>query len=176
MIRPAESADADGIAAIYNYYVANTVVTFEEEQCTAQQMAARVRETLALDLPWLVAENDGGQVIGYAYASRWNGRCSYRYSLEITVYLSHLVMAQGWGSRLYDALFGELRKRPVHVLIAGIALPNAASIALHEKFGMRKVAHFSEVGHKLGQWHDVGYWQVMRDDAQSSSSDRMDGT
>ncbi len=175
MIRPAESTDADGIAAIYNHYVANTVVTFEEEQCTAQQMAARVRETQALDLPWLVAENDDGQLIGYAYASRWNGRCSYRYSLEVTVYLSHLVVARGWGSRLYDSLFSELRMRPVHVLIAGIALPNEASVALHEKFGMCKVAHFSEVGYKLGQWHDVGYWQVILDDVQSSSHARKDG-
>lgn len=164
MIRPATAADAAAIAQIYNHYIANTVVTFEEALCSAEGMAGRMRDAQAADLPWLVAEDETGQVVGYAYASKWNGRCSYRHSVEVTVYLSPGVIACGWGSRLYEALFAQLRKRSMHVLIAGIALPNPGSVALHEKFGMEQVGHFREVGYKMGRWLDVGYWQVILDD------------
>lgn len=164
MIRPAETRDAGAIAAIYNHYVMHTLVTFEEQACSVEAMAARIRDSRSMALPWLVAQDDAGCVVGYAYASRWGGRCSYRHSLEITVYLAHQSVAQGWGSRLYQALFAELAAGSTHVLIAGIALPNPESIALHEKFGMEKVAHFKEVGRKMGQWVDVAYWQVTLDD------------
>ncbi len=113
------------------------------------------------NLPWLVAENDSGVVVGYAYASKWKGRCAYRHSAEVTVYLAPDAAAQGVGTRLYEALFSELRDRGIHTAIGGIALPNPPSVALHEKFGMKKVAHFAEVGHKFDRWIDVGYWQVV---------------
>lgn len=164
MIRPATGADAAAVAQIYNYYIANTVVTFEEERCPEDAMAGRMRDAQAADLPWLVAEDESGEVVGYAYASKWNGRCSYRHSVEVTVYLSPGAVACGWGSRLYESLFAELRKCSKHVLIAGIALPNPGSVALHEKFGMEQVGHFREVGFKMGRWLDVGYWQVILDD------------
>jgi L-amino acid N-acyltransferase YncA len=158
MIRPACASDADTIARIYNHYVANTIVTFEEEAVSPGQISDRINETRVEGLPWLVAEDDGA-VVGYAYASKWKGRCAYRHSVEVTVYLSHLATSRGWGSSLYTALFSELEALGVHVAIGGIALPNEASIALHEKFGMGKVAHFQEIGFKFGQWVDVGYWQ-----------------
>lgn len=158
MIRLAEVSDARAIAGIYNHYVANTTITFEEQQVPVEQMAARILEVRSVPLPWLVAvELD--QVIGYAYASPWKARSAYRFSVETSVYLQSGAFSKGLGSRLYEALFGALEERNVHVAIGGIALPNQASISLHEKFGMKKVAHFEQVGFKFGTWIDVGYWQ-----------------
>lgn len=158
MIRTATLNDATPIANIYNHYIANTVVTFEEQSVCADEMSKRIEQIQRSDLPCLVAVHHG-EVIGFSYASHWNGRCAYRFSAEITVYLSPLSTGSGWGSQLYEALFAELKQRSVHTVIGGIALPNAPSIALHEKFGMEKVAHFKEVGFKFGEWVDVGYWQ-----------------
>ena len=157
-IRAATQDDAQAIATIYNYYIDNSIITFEEEQVTAAEIAERINETAAEQLPYLVLEKDG-VVQGYAYASKWKGRCAYRYSVETTVYLAHDAGGNGFGTQLYETLFDELRNRSYHIAIAGISLPNDASIALHEKFGMEKVAHFKEVGFKFGKWVDVGYWQ-----------------
>ena len=161
-IRAAAPADAEVLARIYNHYVTDTVVTFEESSITATEKGARVAEARNQKLPWLVAQTDAG-VQGYAYASRWKGRCAYRHSVEVTVYVEHESVGRGLGTHLYSALFAELARGDCHVAIGGITLPNAASVALHEKFGMRKVAHFSEVGYKFGRWLDVGYWQVVLD-------------
>jgi L-amino acid N-acyltransferase YncA len=160
LIRVAGQADAAGIADIYNHYIANTVVTFEENAVAAVDIGERIQATARLDLPWLVA-GDNGEITGYAYASKWNGRCAYRHTVEIAVYLSPGRTNQGLGSMLYEALFAQLRKQSIHVVIGGIALPNPGSIALHEKFGMKKVGHFEQVGFKFGRWVDVGYWQGM---------------
>lgn len=159
MIRPVTPGDAEAIARIYNHYILNTITTFEEQAVSVQEMAERINEVAAAALPWLVAE-EAGQVIGYACASKWKGRCAYRHSVESTVYLAPQAAGQGHGSRLYEQLFALLRARGVHVVIGGIALPNAASIALHEKLGMLQVGRFSEVGFKFEQWIDVGYWQI----------------
>ena len=161
MIRSATVGDAKAVAGIYNHYIANTLVTFEEELCATDDMAGRIQEVRTADLPWLVAEDETGDVVGYAYASRWNGRCSYRHSVEVTVYLAPEATSRGWGSRLYASLFEQLRERSMHVLIAGIALPNPGSVALHEKFGMQQVGCFREVGFKMDQWIDVGYWELI---------------
>jgi len=162
MIRPAEFRDAAAIAQIYNHYITNTVVTFEETLVDAAEFKQRIAEIGAAALPYLVAETSDG-IAGYAYASLWNGRCAYKHSAEITVYLSHHCVRQGHGSALYERLFNELRQRDYHAVIAGISLPNEGSVALHERFGMEKVAHFKEVGFKFGEWVDVGYWQVILD-------------
>jgi len=157
-VRSAELEDASDIAGIYNHYIANTVVTFEEDQVSAAEMAARIGETQASKLPYLVAEQSG-QILGYAYASQWKGRCAYRYTVETTIYLGPSEIGNGLGTLLYRALFQQLAALNYHMAIGGISLPNEASIALHEKFGMQKVAHFSEVGFKFDRWVDVGYWQ-----------------
>lgn len=159
-IRPATAADSAAIAAIYNHYITHTTITFEEAAIDAAQMHQRIHEVNATALPWLVAEI-GGQVVGYCYASRWKGRCAYRFSVEITVYVQANLAARGVGTLLYQALFAELRRGPTHAVMAGIALPNAASVALHERFGLHKVAHFAQVGFKFEQWVDVGYWQLI---------------
>ena len=160
MIRNAVIEDAQAIASIYNHYVENTCVTFEIEPVPATEIARRIDECASHNLPWLVAEEDG-QVLGYCYATKWKGRCAYKYSVEATVYLAQDATAKGWGSQLYRALLAQLKTRGIHAVICGIALPNAASVALHEKFGMEKVAHFKEVGRKFEQWVDVGYWQCL---------------
>ena len=157
MIREATPADAAAIAEIYNHYILHTIVTFEEEPVAASEIASRIEEVEASKLPWIVALRDG-RVVGYAYASKWKGRCAYRYSTEVTVYLHHEQGGRGIGSELYSALFPMLQERKLHAAMGGISLPNAASVALHEKFGMEKVAHFKEVGFKFGEWIDVGYW------------------
>ncbi|WP_043319746.1 arsinothricin resistance N-acetyltransferase ArsN1 family B [Microbulbifer sp. HZ11] len=160
MIRQAEKSDAANIAEIYNYYVLNTCITFEVEPVTEEEMTLRILECQENGLPWLVAEYEG-EVVGYSYASKWKGRCAYRHSVEATVYLDRTAVSKGWGSKLYSDLFSKLAKSGVHAVISGIALPNDASVSLHEKFGMEKVAHFKEVGRKFDNWVDVGYWQCL---------------
>ena len=158
MIRDATLEDADAIARIYNHYVENTIVTFEETPISLHQMWSRMEDTIR-SLPWLVKDIDG-KIVGYAYASKWKGRCAYRYSVESTVYLDPAEVGKGTGSELYSHFLTDLRRRSFHTVMGGIALPNAASVALHEKWGFKKVAHFQEVGWKFGQWIDVGYWQL----------------
>jgi phosphinothricin acetyltransferase len=120
-------------------------------------MWARVREVLK-DYPWLVFEKNN-KVIGYAYASKWKARSAYRFSAESTIYLHHNYIGIGVGTMLYQALIEDVKKRDVHRLIAGIALPNEPSIALHERQGFTKCAQFNEVGFKQNRWIDVGYWE-----------------
>lgn len=158
MIRPAAASDAQAIVSIYNHYIVNSTITFEEQPISAAQMAERMADVASASLPWLVAEQSG-QVVGYAYASKWKPRSAYRFSVESSVYLHADAVGQGWGTKLYEALFADLNERGVHVIIGGIALPNESSIALHERLGLRKVAHFEAVGFKFGKWIDVGYWQ-----------------
>jgi phosphinothricin acetyltransferase len=157
-IRSAEPRDAQAIADIYNFFVSTSIVTFEEETVSASEIARRIEELQSVELPWLVAE-DRGVLSGYAHAKPWRPRRAYRFSAEITVYVEPRCARRGIGSMLYGRLFPLLQARGVHAVIGGIALPNDASVALHEKLGLRKVAHFKEVGFKLDRWIDVGYWQ-----------------
>ena len=159
MIRGVVKKDAISIAEIYNHYISETIITFETQVISAEDMVDRISKIQSDDLPWLVAENDTGKIIGYAYASKWRERFAYRFSVEVTVYLSPNCSGKGVGTQLYQALFSELKVRSIHSVISGITLPNQASVALHEKFGLEQVAHFKEVGYKFNQWLDVGYWQ-----------------
>jgi L-amino acid N-acyltransferase YncA len=160
IVRPASAADAEAIARIYNYYIDNTVITFEEEPVSAQVMAARMAEIHGLSLPWLVAEIENA-VVGYAYASKWKVRSAYRYAVETTIYLEHGREGHGIGTTLYSGLLPILRERGIHVAIGGAAVPNEASAALHEKLGFEHVATFHQVGFKHGRWVDVAYWQLV---------------
>jgi L-amino acid N-acyltransferase YncA len=162
MLRAATPADAAAIAAIYNHYVLNTIITFEEEAVPVEEMTARINEVLASGRPWFVWE-EAGRVLGYAYASGWKSRCAYRYALEASIYLDKDATGKGLGTQLYTALIDALRGKKIHCIIGGIALPNPASVGLCEKFGFQKVAHFKEVGWKFNQWIDVGYWELLLD-------------
>lgn len=156
LIRPCAAADAVAIADIYNYYVRETVVTFEEEPVAAPEMARRIGEITAT-LPWLVIEEQD-TVLGYACAAPWKTRSAYRYTVETSVYLSPGHTGRGLGYALYRALLDGLRQLNMHCAIGGISLPNAASVALHEKLGFREIGAFPEVGWKQNRWVDVGYW------------------
>jgi phosphinothricin acetyltransferase len=158
-VRPALLADAEPIGRIYNYYIEATTVTFEEQAVSTAEIARRIAE-ITNGFPWLVAEADGA-IAGYAYARPWQTRSAYRFTVESTVYLAHESTGRGIGSELYAALLADLRTRGLHCAVGGIALPNDASVALHEKLGFEKIAHFKEVGWKFGQWVDVGYWQLL---------------
>lgn len=159
MIRPCLPSDAPAICAIYNHYVRDTVVTFEEESVADADMEQRIR-TVTSRLLWLAYERDGA-IVGYAYAAPWHARSAYRLSAESTVYLSPACTHQGVGTQLYQALIGELRARRLHCVVGTISLPNAASVALHEKFGFTKAGHLSQLGWKFSRWVDVGHWQLM---------------
>jgi phosphinothricin acetyltransferase len=159
VVRSAAAGDAGRIAEIYNHYVATSVITFEEVPVSAQEMARRIGDAGSASLPWLVAERDG-KIAGYAYASPWKARSAYRFSVEVTVYVDPGCPREGIGRRLYEELLAGLRARGIHSAFGVIALPNEASVALHERLGFVKVAHLMEVGFKFDRWIDVGYWQL----------------
>lgn len=168
MIRPARLSDAPSITKIYNHYVKHSIATFEEQALAAAEMQQRMQSVFEAELPWLVAE-DVGKLVGYAYASPFKTRSAYRFSVEVTVYLAAELGGGGWGTMLYNGLFEQLKERSVHAIIAGISLPNPASVKLHENKGMQKVAHFNQVGYKFNQWVDVGYWQLLIDSDEKSN-------
>ncbi len=159
-IRSAASSDAGSIAAIYNHFVKTSIVTFEEEEVSDVEMASRIETVKSSGLPWYLATN-AQTVVGYAYATPWKTRSAYRYSAEVTVYAAPEYSGKGIGTALYRELIPALRQRKIHSALAGIALPNAASVALHERFGFYKAAHLMQVGFKMNQWIDVGYWQAL---------------
>ena len=157
-VRPCQPGDYPAIRDIHNFYIEHTVVNFEEAPLALDEIEARVISCTG-SYPWLVGVEDNA-VIGYAYANRWQTRSAYRLSVETTIYLAPGSGGRGYGGILYANLLDCLRQQGLHTAVAGIALPNAASVALHERSGFSKVAHFAEVGWKLGRWVDVGYWQI----------------
>ncbi len=157
-IRNVSPDDAPDITRIYNYYIADTIVTFEEKTVSEDVIGDRINDIQLSQLPWFVAEKDG-KILGYSYASKWKERCAYRFSVEVTIYMGRDHVGKGIGYRLYNKVFAALESQGIHAAIAVIALPNDASIKLHEKMGFLKVAQLSEVGFKFNRWIDVGYWQ-----------------
>jgi len=160
VIRDALLEDAPVIAEIYNYYVRETIITFEETPVSPAEIKKRILTAQSSALPWLTAELKD-EIVGYAYAGRWRERTAFRFSVELTVYVHPDHHRHGIGCHLYRRLLPALKAEGVHTALGGIALPNNASIGLHEKFGFKKVSHFKEVGFKLNRWIDVGYWQLI---------------
>jgi phosphinothricin acetyltransferase len=156
MIRPATPSDASALAAIYNPNVTGTIVSFETDPVSAEEMAGRIQR-IQEAYPWYVRE-ENGVILGYAYASQWKSRSAYQYSVETTVYVAAGQHRKGVGASLYQALLPELRIRGFHTALGGISLPNEASVALHEHCGFKWAGTLPEVGWKLGRWIDVGYW------------------
>ena len=153
--RPADLADADGIAAVYAPYVLTSAATFE----TDPPPAAVMRERMASGLPWLVA-CEGRDVLGFAYASAHHERPAYRWTVECTVYLAPAACGWGLGRALYERLLPDLTARGLVTALARITAPNPASVALHEAMGFRPAGVLPQVGFKLGAWHDVGLWAL----------------
>lgn len=169
-LRQATGGDGDALAHIYNYYINNTVITFEVDEVSGEDMATRVAKLRAAGLPWLVAEADG-QLLGYAYAGPFRERAAWVHTLETSIYLDAQVRGQGVGTALFSELIARLRDlepaesihAPVHTVLGVVALPNDASVALQERLGLRHVGTTEQVGLKFGRWIDVGYWQMELD-------------
>jgi phosphinothricin acetyltransferase len=159
MVRPVNAADAQAICGIYNYYIANTAITFEEEPISAGEMENRIRAITA-KYPWFVWEA-AGNIAAYAYVHDWQKRAAYRYAAELSIYVKHGYEGQGIGRKLISHLLEAVKKTEIHVLVSGITMLNERSVALHEKFGFRKIAQFDEIGFKLDKWLDVGYWELI---------------
>lgn len=151
--------DAAAVAAIYADGVERTVASFEEVAPGAEEMAERMRCTLALT-PWLVACAADGTVIGYAYAGPHHARPGYRWSVNLSAYVADGQRGRGIGRRLYAELLLLVRRQGFVNAYAGVTLPNEASERLHEAIGMRRFAVYRRVGYKFGAWHDVAWYEL----------------
>jgi phosphinothricin acetyltransferase len=160
VIRPADpQRDAAACAAIYRPYVESTVISLEAEAPTEAEFARRIATT-AERYPWLVDEDDEGEIAGYAYASQHHPRAGYRWAVDVAVYVDAARQRRGTGRRLYEELFERVRELGYRNACAGIGLPNDASVGLHEALGFEHVGTFPRVAWKLGDWVDVGWWQL----------------
>jgi L-amino acid N-acyltransferase YncA len=157
-IWPAEAGDAAMIAAIYAPYVLGTAVSFETEPPTEAAMAQRITQTLET-YPWLVA-NYGGETVGFAYAGKHRERPAYRWSVDVTIYVSSTMRRSGVGRALYLPLLEALRRQGFRSAFAEIVLPNPGSVRFHEAAGFKLIGVHNDVGFKLGRWHDIGYWRL----------------
>ena len=157
-VRVATLADAAAIADIYAPFVRDSVVSFELEPPSAEQMRERIAATLPT-LPWLVSEDAHGTVSGYVYASRHRERAAYQWAVDTTVYIRPDSQGRGLGRQLYTRLKAILAELGYFQAFAGIALPNEASVALHEAMGFKPIGIYRDVGFRRGQWLDVGRWQ-----------------
>jgi len=159
-IRPADpERDAAACAAIYAPSVESTPISFELVAPDAAEFRRRI-ERYSATHRFLVAEA-GGEVVGYAYACRWRERPAYDWAVEVSVYVDSAHTGEGVGRALYAELLERLRTQGFRVAVAGITLPNPASVALHERMGFEPIGALRAVGWKVGGWHDVGYWQLL---------------
>ncbi|QKF82350.1 GNAT family N-acetyltransferase [Halarcobacter ebronensis] len=159
LIRDANISDFEEITKIYNYYIKETVITFEEEEIDKEEMIKRFEKIKKSGLPWLVAQKDG-EILGYAYAHFWHDRSAYRFSVEPSIYLNKKFIGNGVGKALYKQLLTKLKELGIKNALGLITVPNDASIALHEKFGFKKVGELPNIGIKFDKWLNVGLWQL----------------
>ena len=168
-IRLAREADAPLVAAIYAPYCNHSFISFEEVAPASDEMAQRIRTT-GRTRPWIVLEADG-TIVGYAYASPHHERAAYRWSVSTAVYISATHHRRGAGRALYTTLFELLKHLGYCAATAGIALPNPSSVALHEAFGFVLVGVYRDIGHKMGAWHDVAWYQMTVQPAPAQPSE-----
>jgi len=157
-IRFAEPGDAAAIRAIYAPNVESSAISFELQPPTVEEMAARMAK-ISSQYPWLVCEIDG-VVAGYVYACQHRERAAYRWAVDVTVYVDAAHRRRGVGRALYTTLVELLRQQGYFKAYAGITLPNPGSVGVHEAVGFGPVAVYFNVGYKMGQWRDVGWWQL----------------
>ena len=158
-VRPATGDDLEAVNDIYNHYVAESHITFDVEPVSMEQRREWFTHYTPAGRHRLFVAEDGGRVVGFASSSRFRPKPGYLTSVETSVYLEPDATGRGAGSRLYESLLKSLEGEDVHRAYAGIALPNPASIALHEKFGFKRVAHFTEQGRKFGRYWDVAWFE-----------------
>lgn len=157
LIRLVRSTDVAAIQAIYAPYVEQTAISFEVVSPTVAEMHERIEHILP-HYPWLVSCDSDDRVIGYAYASQHRSRLAYQWSVDVSAYIHPHYQRKGIGRVLYTELFALLRQQNFYNAYAGIMLPNAASVALHEAMGLRFIGLYENVGYKQGAWHNVGWW------------------
>lgn len=157
-IRFAAEADFAAIASITNHYIATTTIHFGYEPVTVDELIAQWNKPR---FPWLVSTDDDGVVLGYAKAGSWRDRAAYRDTTELGIYVSDEARGRGLGTALYTELIAEVTRRGFHSAIAGITLPNDASIALHARLGFVSVGTVRDAGWKLERWNDVAFYQLM---------------
>jgi L-amino acid N-acyltransferase YncA len=157
-IRLATERDAEQVAAIYAPNVTDSIISFESEPPSADEMRRRIEGTLER-FPWLVCERQG-RVLGYAYAGAHGSRAAYQWSVDVSVYVHWETQRAGVGRALYTSLFAALKLQGFYNAYAGATLPNPASVGLHESVGFRAVGVYRGVGYKLGAWHDVVWWHL----------------
>lgn len=158
MIRPVTISDAQTLLNIYNYYVLNTVTTFDLEALSLDRFTEKIKSIMT-DYPFIIYE-ENNEILGYAYGSKFRPKPAYNQTVESTVYVKHGTYGKQIGTKLYTELLSLLKQEKFHVVLGVLTLPNEASIKLHEKFGFKQVAHLKETGLKFGSWHDVGFWQL----------------
>lgn len=156
-IRPAQRNDLPRLTEIYNHYVIHTPITFDLEPHTVEARIPWFEQFSTTGRHRLLVAEDDSTVLGYAGSMRFRNKAAYQTSVETTIYCSHDSLAHGIGSRLYAALFAALSAEDIHRIVAGYTLPNPATLALHQRFGFKPVAAFSEVGRKFGRYWDVGF-------------------
>lgn len=161
------------MAAIYAPYVTGNAVSFELEAPSADAMAERIRACLGQGYPWLVAEQDG-RVVGYAYGGQHRVRAAYNPTVEVSAYVAADAQRGGVGRELYLALFDELKAQGRRLLVAGITMPNDASVAFHQALGFTRVGVFRNIGFKFGRWWDVGWWQLDLGEPLAAATDVTD--
>ena len=154
-IRDVVPEDAERIQEIYSPYVADTVISFEITVPDKSEMKKRIENLLANAFPYIVAENERGTVIGYAYADKFGEREAYRYSFIVSIYLDMEVQSKGIGQKLYDELEKRMKKMGIVQVLSAITGKNEKSLKFHEKNGFTKIGHFPNVGYKMGEWHDI---------------------
>ena len=157
MIREAKASDARSIASIYNQYILNSAVTFEEKEVDSKTIVDRIGTNNKYK--WWVFERDE-ILMGYAYSTKWKTRSAYRYTVESSVYVAQKHKQKGIGKALYLKLIKSLKRNGFKRILAGISLPNDESIIFHEKLGFEKVGQLEAVGYKFNRWIDVGYWEL----------------
>ncbi len=157
-VRIATEADAEAIAAIYDPYVRETAISFEEVPLAPVEIARRISSTLET-FPYLVFVDDGEGVVGYAYGSVHRAKPAYRWSVETTLYVARNAHRRGIGRALYTELLALLTRQGFHSAFAGIVPPNEKSVGLHEAMGFRYLGSFAEIGFKHGKFHDLGWWR-----------------
>jgi L-amino acid N-acyltransferase YncA len=172
ILRLANEDDAEAIRDIYAPFCEATPVSFETQAPSVDEMRRRIAGTLEC-LPWLVYEKDHW-VLGYAYASKHRERAAYRWSLDVSAYVRDGYRRSGVGRALYTSLFELLRMQGFHNAIAGITLPNAGSVGLHESMGFQTVGVYRRIGFKCGHWHDVAWYQLGLREHNGEPDDPLD--
>jgi len=159
-IRKITLEDIDRICEIYNYYVENTAVSFETTSVSVAEMTQRINDVIESGFPYYVGVVDN-EIVGYCYLHKWNGRCAYSSTNEVTIYLDKEQKGKGFGTLLFEHLLSNIDRNNTHAILAGICIPNDSSVKLHEKFGFKQVSHMKQIGWKFNQWRDVGHWELL---------------